>query len=57
MGKVSEEDIKLVIENLTKKYGDRIPNPDHYPRMFKTLLKHELYYIMREREYPAARNT
>jgi len=57
MSKVSEDDIQLVIENLSKKYGDKIPNPDHYPRIFKTLVKHELFYIMRERENPAAGNS
>ncbi len=50
MSSVSEEDRLLVIENLIKKYGDKIPNPDHYPRIFKTLVKHELFYIARERE-------
>jgi len=57
MSNVSDEDIKLVIETLSKKYGDKIPNPDHYPKMFKTLVKHELFYITRERENPAAGNS
>lgn len=50
MSNVSEEDKQLVIENLIKKYGDKLPNPDHYPRIFKTLVKHELFYITRDRE-------
>ena len=43
----SKEDIELAITSLMEK-GD-LPDPEHYPRIVKTMLTHELYEIERKR--------
>lgn len=47
MNKPSEEDIKLAVENLMSRIG--LPNPEHYPRIVKTMIVHELFEIERKR--------
>ena len=43
----SKEDIELAVSNLMEKMD--IPNPEHYPRIVKTMIIHELYEIERKR--------
>lgn len=33
-----------LIEEFLKEYGDRLPNPDHYPKIVKYLFNLFLYY-------------
>lgn len=43
----SKEDIELAITNLMEK--TELPDPEHYPRIVKTMVIHELYEIERKR--------
>jgi hypothetical protein len=43
----SKEDIELAIKNLMEK--TELPDPDHYPRIVKTMIIHELFEIERKR--------
>ena len=43
----SKEDIELAISNLVEKTD--LPDPEHYPRIVKTMITHELYEIERKR--------
>lgn len=45
----TEEDIQLAVQKLIERHGDSLPNPEHHPRICATMLKHELYYIMRNK--------
>jgi len=47
VSKPSEDDIKLAVENLMSR-GD-LPDPDHYPKIVKTMIVHELFEIERKR--------
>ena len=47
MNKLSEDDIKLAVENLMSR-GD-LPDPEHYPRIVKTMIVHELFEIERNK--------
>ena len=39
----TDEEIEQIMKDLHEKYGDSLPNPEHYPKCFGVLLKHYLY--------------
>ena len=42
---MNKEDLEAAIDSLIEKYGDQLPNPEHYPKIAKTLIVHEMYEI------------
>ena len=45
----SREDLDLAINNLITQHGDQLPDPEHYPKIVKTMIVHELFEIERKR--------
>lgn len=43
----SREDLDLAINNLMEKSD--LPDPEHYPKIVKTMIVHELFEIERKR--------
>jgi hypothetical protein len=46
---MTKEDLEIVINRLIERHGDQLPNPDHYPKIAKTMVIHELYTMSQEK--------
>jgi hypothetical protein len=49
MDPIEKETLHQAISNLVERYGDQLPDPEHYPRMVKAMVTHEVYEIERKR--------
>ena len=47
---MSDEEILKMYEELVEYYGDKLPNPEHYPRQFAQCVKLWRYYKSKENE-------
>lgn len=40
---MDESEKQKILDEFLEMYGDSVPNPDHYPRIFTTMFKHFMY--------------
>lgn len=46
---MTDDEVLKAYDELVKEFGDKLPNPDHYPKVFAYYVK--LYKYYKERKY------
>lgn len=46
---MTEEDVRKIYQGMVEMFGDKLPNPEHYPRTFEYYLK--LYLHSKQHGY------